>query len=343
MDVTYLNESPAEAQAWNRYVDQSASATSDHLWEWRRVLSGAFHFRPYYLGAWEGDRLVGILPLFLVPRGFGRSALSSIPFGNYGGICADSEEATQALLQKAQELLRQLRCEYLELRHKSPLPLPGLSHQQLHSRFVFPLNGNPEQHLRDLGNAHRKKFQKATRNGLSVVSSRDVQQFYPVHLHTAQRHGTPCFPRSYFQLILREFSDKAKAHLVLLREQVIAYDLILLFKESYVCQFNGSLTSFLSFYPNNLLFWHAIEEGCSLGKKEVDYCRSRTDSGAAAFKRGLRFVEEPLGYQYVLPGNKELPQRNPSNPKYQWAIRTWKALPVALTQCVGPSLVRYFA
>ena len=343
MDVRCLNDTPAEVAAWNRYVDESDSATSDHLWEWRRVLSEAFNFRPYYLGAWEGDRLAGILPLFLVPRGFRRSALSSIPFGNYGGICADSEEATQALLQKAKELLLQLRCEYLELRHKTPLPISSLSHQQRHSRFVFPLSGNPAHHFRDLGSSHRNKLRKATQKGLNVISSLDVRQFYPIHLHTAQRHGTPCFPRRYFELIVREFSNKVRVHLVLLKDQAIAYNLFLSFKESYVCQFNGSLSGFLSFYPNNLLFWHAIEEGCSLGKKELDYCRSRTDSGAAAFKRGLRFTEEPLGYQYYLPGHKELPQRNPSNPKYQWAIRAWQSLPAALTERAGPLLVRYFA
>ena len=213
MNVNCLDGTPAEAQAWDRYVAQSSQATSDHLWGWRRVLSEAFGFCPHYLGAQEGERLVGILPLFVIPRGFGRSAISSIPFGNYGGICADSPEVAEILLQKAKDLSHRLRCDYLELRHRTPLPDSTLNPQDLHSRFVFPLNGDSQDHFRKLGTAHRTKIRKATQMGLQVVSSPDVGSLYPVHLHTAQRHGTPCFPRRYFDLILREFYDKVQIHL----------------------------------------------------------------------------------------------------------------------------------
>jgi len=93
-----------------------------------------------------------------------------------------------------------------------------------------------------------------------------------------------------------------------------------------------------------MLFWHEVEKGYALGKKELDYCRSRVDSGSATFKRRLGFSEEPLGYQYYLNGHKQaLPSRHPSNKKYQLAIKLWQRLPVAWANAVGPKLVRYFA
>jgi hypothetical protein len=77
--------------------------------------------------------------------------------------------------------------------------------------------------------------------------------------------------------------------------------------------------------------------------KELDYCRNRTDSGSANFKRSLHLNEEPLMYQYYLPKGRALPQRNPSNPKYQWVIRAWQRLPLGMTQWLGPAVVRFLA
>ena len=343
MDVRLFNDTPADAQAWDAYVAKHEGATSDHLWGWRRILSKAFGFRPYYLAAIDGGSVAGILPLFHIPRGFGRCALSSIPFGNYGGICADSQVSATALLDQAKGLLHRLKGTYLELRHKTGLPGHSLSPQSLYSRFVFPLTADPALHFQQVGSSNRNKIKKSARRGLRVVSSLDVDQLYPVHTDTARRQGSPCFPRRYFEGVVREFSGKVQIYVAIFEGRAVAYELYLFFKKCMVSQFSGSLSTVWRHYPNHLLFWHGVEQGCTLGFNEIDFCRSRRDSGSANFKRELRFVEEPLEYQYYLAAGREVPQRNPSNPKYQWIIRAWQRLPVAVTQLVGPSLVRYLA
>ena len=343
MDVRVLSGGSEDALVWDAYVDRAAGATSDHLWGWRQVLSGAFGYRPHYLGAWEAGRMVGILPLFHIPRGLGRSALSSIPFGNYGGICADSEEAALGLLNRAKRLLGELKGDYLELRHRSLLPVQELRPQRLYSRFTFPLYQTPERHFDQVSGSLRSKIRRSRRDGLSVVASDDLDALSAIHTHTSRRHGTPCFPRRYFHGILEAFSGSARIYLVTLQGKAIAYSLCLFFKGSMVCQFNGALESFFRYYPNELLFWNAILEGCRNGLRQIDYCRSRVDSGSAEFKRRLNFTEEPLGYQYFLPNGNRLPERNPSNPKLQWMIRAWRGLPLGLTRLLGPVAVRYLA
>ena len=189
----------------------------------------------------------------------------------------------------------------------------------------------------------RNNIKRAQNQALTVESSRDLTDLYAIHTKTVHRLGTPCFPRRYFQLILDTFGEHAVIYYVLHQGQRIAYDLMVMHKRSLICQFNGSLSEFFQLKPNNLLFWHAIERGCERGFTEVDYCRSRKDSGSSEFKRRLHFTEAPLGHQYYLSKGRSLPERNPSNPKYQLLIRAWQQLPLGMTKVMGPPLVRYLA
>ncbi len=343
MDVRLLSDTPEHEAAWEAFVARHDRATSDHLWGWRRVLQGAFGFEPYYLAAMQGQEIVGILPLFRIPRGFGKWALCSIPFGNYGGVCSDSEEAAERLLDEAKRLLVSTRAAYLELRSRQLLRDSTLRPQSLYSRFFFTLHGDIDKHAQQLGSSNRNKVRRAVKQGLTVTSRYSADELYPIHSHTTRRLGTPCFPKRYFDLILETFKGVAEVFLVEFQGRGIAYDLVLMFKQDIVCQFNGSLDAYFKLYPNKLLVWHLIETGCKRGMRTLDYCRSRAGSGNVKFKRQLRMEEEPLGYQYYLPKGDEIPQRNPSNAKYAWMIRTWQRLPVAVTRALGPALVRYVA
>ena len=343
MDVRHLNSTEADESAWTRYVIGQPQATSDHAWAWRRVLEASFGYAPHYLAAVDDGRIVGVLPLFRVPRGLRRAALSSVPFGSYGGICADSDDAARALLDAACDLMHRLGSDHVELRHRTPLADERLTPHTLYSRFSLPLTGDPAGHLREMSSTARSKIKKATRAGLQLLVSRDLDGLYAIHVHTTHRLGSPCFPRRYFEMILEAFGDQAAVHYAMLNGQPVAFDLLVMFKSSMVFQYHGSLASSLDCFPNNFLLWHAIEQGCLRGMTEVDYCRSRRDSGTAQFKRMLRLVEQPLGYQYAMANGHEVPQRHPSNPKYQWMIRMWQRLPGAVTRVMGPALIRYLA
>ena len=343
MDIRRFDDTPADAQAWEAYVARCPQATSDHRWGWRRVLARTFGFTPHFLAAVADEQVHGILPLFEIPRGFRRIALVSIPFGNYGGICADSPAATAALLAAAKELLAARRGAYLELRHRVPLAEATLQPKALYHRFSLPLERNPEATLASMESNKRRQIRRAIQDGLQASVSRDAGLLYQIHLHTNRRLGTPCFPRRYFEEILRTFGDTTRILFVVKGPRTIAFDVLLAFKDSLVCQFSGSLASFYDAYPNDFLFWSAIQHGCALGMKELDFCRSRIDSGTAAFKRKLRFAEEPLDFQYYLPSGQAVSMHGRAEARWQWAIRAWQHLPLAMTRLLGPTVIRYFA
>jgi len=343
MDVRYCSDSPRDGAAWDAYVASRPDATSDHLWGWRRVLAESFNFPPHYLAAVEGERCVGVLPLFLVPSGWGGTALCSIPFGNYGGILADSPAASSALLEAATEMLHRTRARYLELRHRSPLADARLSQPAgAHSRFALPLAGDAAAHWRAMGPDNRSKIQRAKRRGLRLEISRDPGPLYPIHLHASRRQGRPCFPRRYFELILAMEGASAEVFYVTCEGRRIAYYLALFFRDAMVCQFAGSLAASHRSYPNEFLFWCGIEQACARGLREFDFCRSRTRSGTAAFKRKLRFEESPLDYQYAGPERPVLSARSPSLERLlRSAGGVWTRLPVWCTRALGPRVVRY--
>ncbi len=343
MVIKVFSDQAQDQEQWDAYVQQHAEATHDHLWLWRSVLKKSFGYRAEYLGAIEGDRLVGILPLYRVPQGFkGGCAYVSIPFGNYGGILADTHEVELFLLNAAKQRVHEGKAEHLDLRHSKPVDDSELQPIRLHNRFVTPLDSDAETLFSNIGRNNRNKIRKSQKL-MEIKKSRDLKELYKLHLSTTRRLGTPCFPKSYYQNILDAFGEKAFIHYAYFEGKVAAFDLCLVFKDNLITQFNGSYYEYQKMKPNNLLYWQGVETGCALGLKRLDLCRSRIDSGSAAHKRELRMQEIPLAYQVYQPEGKPFSAKSPSNPKYQFAINTWKRLPVSLTRLLGPQIVRYLA
>lgn len=83
---------------------------------------------------------------------------------------------------------------------------------------------------------------------------------------------------------------------------------------------------------------HAGEKGIQL----FDFGRSKADTGAFNFKRHMGFSPTPLPYQYLLMNGEQLPNNNPTNPKYRLMIDLWRRMPFSLTKVIGPALIRYF-
>ena len=62
-------------------------------------------------------RVIGILPLVEIRSWlFGRT-LTSLPFLNFGGVLASTDDAARALLDEAAAIARTRRCRHIELRH----------------------------------------------------------------------------------------------------------------------------------------------------------------------------------------------------------------------------------
>ena len=77
------------------------------------------------------------------------------------------------------------------------------------------------------------------------------------------------------------------------------------------------------------------------GLRVFDYGRSKRGTGSFDFKKNWGFEPTPLHYEYRLFRGGEVPQNNPSNPKYRAMIAVWRRLPRPVVNAIGPAIVRH--
>ncbi|HEY9397587.1 MAG TPA: peptidoglycan bridge formation protein FemAB, partial [Burkholderiales bacterium] len=79
---------PDDAERWEAFVECCPDATFFHRLGWKTVLEEVFRHRAHYLIAERDGGIVGVLPLAEVKTLLFGHALTSLPFGVYGGVAA---------------------------------------------------------------------------------------------------------------------------------------------------------------------------------------------------------------------------------------------------------------
>ena len=67
----------------------------------------------------ENEKVVGILPLVQLKSLLFGNFLISMPYFNYGGVVADTQETMISLISSAHELSGELDCAHIEMRFDS--------------------------------------------------------------------------------------------------------------------------------------------------------------------------------------------------------------------------------
>jgi FemAB-related protein (PEP-CTERM system-associated) len=272
----------------------------------------------------------------------------SVPFGIYGGICAENATALSALLQAAQDLAREKGVDHVEFRHQYPnsLSLPG---KDLYVSFILELPSDPEVVWREMRKRNRNILRKGEKSGLAlsrqpqlgVLEAQEVNTFYTLFARTQQALGTPVLPRSFFTHLQEEFGEHNALYSVMHEGRIIT-SLWVFFWQDYVSPYYiGYDPAYLQYAPNNWVLWQVIKDSCAAGYRYYDMGRSRQGTGSYEFKRHWGIEPKPLYYQYYLHRAKNIPQVNPSNPKFDIPRRLWSHLPLGLTKIIGPHLVKY--
>ncbi len=327
--------------AWDAYVLSRPEATGYHLWRWREVFERAFGHQCVYLAARSDGQIVGILPLvkFRSPL-FGRF-LVSLPFVNYGGIVADSEEAARALLEAAQRELATHRGKHVELRHMTRF-FPELPVKQHKVQMHLPLVDNAEAAWKALDSKVRNQVRKAEKSELTSVTGglELVPEFYPVFARNMRDLGTPVYSVRLFEEVLRQFPDAAHVHVVRLGATPIAAGLTYGFREIVENPWASSLREHRALCPNMLLYWHMIRDSIARGYRTFDFGRSTPNEGTYQFKTQWGAQPTPVSWEYALAPGTALPDQSPKNSKFEKLIEIWQKLPLPVANALGPRIVR---
>ncbi|WP_353117828.1 FemAB family XrtA/PEP-CTERM system-associated protein [Nitratidesulfovibrio sp.] len=343
-DINVVRVDPAEGQAsaaWDAYVAVASGAAGYHRMGWMRVIARAFGHKVHPLAAFEGERIVGVLPLvFMRSRLFGRF-LVSLPFVNYGGLLADTPRAAQVLVEAADTLMRTLGANSIELRHVGS-PRLGLSAKSHKVTMLLDLPSQPQELWRGFKDKVRNQVRKAEKSGLTVEKGgcELLRDFYDVFAVNMRDLGTPVHGRGFFEAVMDEFPAQTRIAVVRKAGAAIAAAFCYGHGATFEVPWASSLRAHRQFCPNNLLYWECIRTACTEGFLVFDFGRSSPDSGAWRFKVQWGAREVPLSWEYLLADGAPLPDLNPSNAKFGLAIRLWRHLPVAFTRLVGPHIVR---
>lgn len=332
---------PDEAQAWDDFVKAHPAGTAYHLCGTRAVIRQSFGHECHYLAAWEGEKLVGLLPLVRLNSPLFGNFMVSQPFFNYGGALVSHPGVREKLLASACETASELGCSHVEYRDLQAYPdLPGRDDKVA---MWLPLPDKLEMLWTQIGSKVRAQIKRAARFGLQVEvgGSELLGDFYRVFAANMRDLGTPVYSKVFFRNLLE--AQVADTRLVVVRKdgKPVSVAFLLGFGERMEVPWASTLRSANQYDANMFLYWELLSQACTSGYRVFDFGRSTRDAPTFRFKKQWGAAPRQLHWHYWLRDGGEPPKINPDNPKYALVISMWQKLPVWVTRLLGPAIVKY--
>ena len=284
--------------------------------------------------------MTGVLPLVHVKSLLFGSSLISTAFAVQGGPLAADGESLSALESEAVRLMEVLRVPVLELRDFSESRADWPSKSNLYATFRRELDPSVERNLKLIPRKQRAMVRKGMRNELRSQIDDGVDQLYRVYSESVRNLGTPVFPKSYFRLLMEEFSGCCDIVTVTCGRKAAASVLNFYFRDEVLPFYGGGVQEARALAANDFMYWEVMRRACERGCRIFDFGRSKIGTGSYAFKCNWGFEPTPLVYQYRLAPGRSVPDLNPLNPKLALFVAVWKRLPLPVAAWLGPRIVR---
>ena len=327
--------SPAEAARIDAFVRAQPDASPFHLTGWSRAVERGCRQRARYLVAERGDGgLAGVLPLTQMRSALFGRALVSAAFAVDGGVLGGGVEPLAAA---AWDMAQRLGCG-VELRG-GPAPAGWTTDETTYCGFARPLAADDAAELLAVPRKQRAELRKALDADLTVEigdTAVAAREHRGVYAESVRNLGTPVFPAALFAAV----ADELDTDIVTVRHQgrAVASVLSLYLGGTVYPYWGGGTAAARGLRANDRLYFalmgHARARGCTV----FDFGRSKTGTGAAAFKKNWGFTPQPRRYaSRSVGGAREV---NPLNPRYSAMVKAWQRLPLSVANLIGPWLSR---
>jgi FemAB-related protein (PEP-CTERM system-associated) len=330
---------PGDVQRWDEFVMACPEATFFHRAGWQAVINGAFGHKTWFMYAEANGQIQGVLCLAEIKsRLFGHS-LGSLPFCVYGGVAAITDAARLALDHAAEELAEKLNVGHLEYRNLKPTHADWAA-KPLYVTFRKEILPDDEQNLNAIPRKQRAMVRKGIKAGLQSTLDDNVDRLFEAYASSVHRLGTPVFPKKYFALLKSTFGKDCEVLTITNQGRIIGSVLSFYFRDEVLPYYGGGMPEAREVAGNDFMYWELMRRSCERGYKIFDFGRSKLGTGAFDFKKNWGFAPTPLHYEYKLYRSQQVPDNNPLSPKYQFFIKMWKRMPLAMANVIGPHIVK---
>jgi CelD/BcsL family acetyltransferase involved in cellulose biosynthesis len=344
--VTALQRVELTDERWGSFVAARPEATAFHTPAWAEMLCECYDLRGFVLASFNGHGFpTAGMPVIELPRLLRRgSRWVSLPFTDTCSPLAVEPDHKQQLLDGLEEARTVAEVDRLEIR----APVVAQNARQFIAAFGhrLTLEPDPEAVLRRLDRSQvQRNIRRAEREGV-VVRQADRETdldhvFFELQVETRRRLGVPVQPRRFYTLLWRRLIEPGHGFLLLAYAgaRPIAGAVFLRAGLTLTYKFGASSREHWHLRPNVLLFWTAVQLGCSSGAQVLDFGRTEVnDQGLRSFKLNWGTREEPLTYTVLgHPGGNTVRSLQPS------LGRLIKHSPLWVCRAVGASLYRYAA
>lgn len=340
-EETIVSQLGSEVGQWNSYVESNPAASIYHRAEWRQLIYETFGHDSHYLMARDNSGIVtGILPLIrLKSRLFG-DFLVSVPYFNYGGAIADHPQIERKLMAAADEHAERLGCDHVE--YRDDVPRTGFPVRTEKVNMILKLPNEHKDLWRSFSPKLRSQIKRPQRENpqISHGGSELLDNFYAVFSRNMRDLGTPVYGKNFFRNILDSFPEQSSIMLIRLSNRPVAAAFLLGHGDTLEIPWASTLRAVNHYSINMLLYWEVLQFAVKKKYRYFDFGRSSKDSGTYKFKQQWGAEPKPLYWHYWLGKGGVLPSLNPSNPKYALLVNVWKRLPIAISNVLGPMIVK---
>ncbi len=380
MKVQVKRVGNSELSDWDAYVKSHPSGSIYHLSGWSIIVEKTYGHEIFRLVAFDENdvagaktsptagqcvpahpeqtgrnKIFGVLNLVRLKHPiFGRS-LISLPFFDFSGILADSQEVTAALIREAIRLGEKLKVSEIELRNLELLEWNPVTEAENYSknssvrtqsnkvRMVLELPDSPGALMKSFKSKLRSQIRRPQKEGLiAQLGGLDLlEDFYSVFATNMRDLGSPVHSKRFIETTLKVFPENARIVVVYKGKLPLACSLIAGFKNTLENPWASSLRQYGRLSPNMLLYWAMLEYACDNGFQRFDFGRSSPDEGTYKFKEQWGAKPVPLYWQYISLNGKTTGNSISEDSKFQLASEIWKRLPVTLTKVIGPRIRKH--
>ena len=335
---------PGQEKNWDALVLSHPGSSFFHSAAWAKVLMETYQFRPLYLAAIEGERLLALLPLLEASSWLAGTRGVSLPFTDECPPLTSDRVSGPRLLEEVMALGRQRKWKYWEGRgglESFGNPMESLS---FHGHRLS-LDKSKDALFGQLDSSVRRAIRKGERCGVKVEisSTRDaIQRYYGLHCRTRQKHGLPPQPFSFFERIYDQVLARGLGFVSLatVADQPVAAAVYFHLGTRAIYKFGASDERRQELRGSNLVMWEAIQWLARRGFTELSFGRtSLGNEGLRKFKLGWGAAEHRISCVKYDFDRQQFVQD--SDKTSGWHNRVFGLMPLPLARLAGQVLYRH--